>query len=178
MLRSFLKFSVLFLLILSVGACAQETKTIRLGIAPIDNKAKVPIDQRLQRDRYLHEFRPNKKRKEGVAIEAVLLDGKTRLEIEREAKEQNCDYILYTTVVDLGLQYAFHPAPEYGRHGVAAAGSRCDAIVDFQLYRRGDPEPFVSSSLKGSENALQDETVSRVLDQIVSRVRRELTGRN
>lgn len=183
---------LLFLLCAALVAFAQEApQAVRVGVPLMKNTSRRPVNVRLQRDRLVREFQQthNKKKKDAVTFVAVPLDASTVTEIGREAKAKNCDYVVETELVS--LRTAGDPQ-ERNRAGSISIGSdplgaypgppAMDepvhrAVVEYRLFRLGNPEPLVNSSVSGTENTDENETVSRLFAQIVNRVTSEIRGR-
>jgi hypothetical protein len=188
------KLLILFCAIV-VGLCAaaaqEQSKVVSIGIPPMQNTSRRSVQVRLQRDRLVRDFQQSqkKKKKDAVSIVAVPLDAYTPNEVSREAQEKNCDYIVTTELVE--LRTAGDPQ-EAKRRGSISIGSdplgaypgppKMDepvhrAVVEYRLFRVGDPQPLLDLSVSGTENSDENETVSRQLGQIVNRVLSELRER-
>lgn len=154
------------------------------------NTSTRSINPTLQRDRLIRAFQQDKKHGKSAAVEAIPLKGTTPGEVGGEARDKGCDYILYTELVELRTggdpqqqnqqgsisigkdPLAQYPSPPYMNEPVF------QATVNFHLNRVADPEPQLSSSVRTLEHTDEDETVSRLLGQIVSRVKSEIGARS
>lgn len=185
---------LLFLLgavLVAVAVAQEQPQTVRLGVPMMKNTSRRSVSVRMQRDRLVREFQQSqkKKKKDAVSIIAVPLDASTVTEVNREAKEKNCDYLVETELVE--LRTARDPR-EPNRPGSISIGSDPlggypgppamdapvhHAVVDYRLFRLGDQGPLVDSSVSGTENTDDNETVSRLLGQIASRVLSEIRAR-
>lgn len=185
---------LLFLLcgaLVAVAAAQEQPKTVRVGVPMMQNTSRRSVNVRLQRDRLVRDFQQSqrKKKKDAVSIVAVPLDAYSPNEVGREAKVKNCDYVLATELVE--LRTARDPQ-EPNRPGSISIGSDplgaypgpptmnepvFRAVVDYRLFRVGNPEPLVDLSVSGTENTDENEAVSRQLGQIVNRVVSEIRER-
>src|ERR1035437_8678694 len=88
--------------LLSLGAFAQENRVIKVGVPVMRNRADRSVPGNIERDRLvaaLNQEKPDKKLH--IKIQAVALDGTTPDDVGPEAKQKNCDYVVYTTLVEL-----------------------------------------------------------------------------
>ena len=187
-------------LLLATFASAQSTDAkpevtsqpnfVRVCVPVMENTSARNINRRQQRDWLVRAFQPDKKKKakhpETQRIEAVSLDSDSSADAAGEARDNNCDYVLYTTVVELrepgDPQRPNQPGSvAIGRDPLSVypdAATMHDpvhyAVVDYRLQRVGDPEPRLASSVSGQEHSDEDGTVQRLLFLIVDSVKREL----
>src|SRR5271157_268615 len=92
----------LFLCLLSLCAFAQENRVIRVGVPIMKNLAGRSVPGNIERDRLvaaLNQEKPDKKLH--VKVQGVPLEGLTPEDIGDEAKQKNCDYVVYTTLIEL-----------------------------------------------------------------------------
>ena len=141
----------------------------------------------------MRDFQPEKKKKkkgaqaETVQIEAVALDSDSPGDAIREAREKNCEYILYTNLVE--LREPGDPRPpnqpntaSVGRDPLSVYNSDPTTMhdpvhyaqVDYRLERLGGSEALLASSVSGQEHSDENGTVERMLFLIVNSVKSEL----
>ncbi len=174
-----------------VKAEAQAQPTVvRIGVPIMGNTSTRSVNRRLQRDWLVRAFQPDKKKKskrpEPQRIEAVALDSDSPADAVREARDKNCDYVLYTKVVELR-----EPGDPQRRNQPGSVTIGRDpmsvypdptvmhdpvhyAVVEYRLQRVGDPEARLAQSVSGEEHTDENGTVQRLLFLIVDRVKDEL----
>jgi len=194
--------SAAFIILFAIGAPAQNNlpasdanaapKTIRIGIPTMANVSNRSINRRLERDWLVQAFQPDKKKKKNKQpalaqpIEAVALDSDSPAEAAGEARDKNCDYILYTKLVDMrepgdpelapkpgSISVGKDPLSQYPDSTVMHAPTHY-AQVEFRLQKVGDPEPLFDQNISATEPDDENGTVRELLPQIVDRVKSEL----
>lgn len=173
---------------------AQSPHVLRIGIPIMGNISPRSVNRSLQRDWLVRAFQPEKKKKdkqpETLRIEAVALESDSRDDALREAHNKNCDYVLFTTLVELREpgDREFRPQPgtvKIGRDPLSAypdPSAMHDpvhyAVVDYRLQRVGELDARIASSVSGQEHNDENGTVQSLLFIIVNRVRDELRDDN
>jgi hypothetical protein len=163
---------------------------IRIGVPIMGNASSRPVNRKLQRDWLVRAFQPDKKKKnkqlEIQRIDAVALDSDSPEEAAREAGDKNCDYVLYTKVVELrepgDPQRPSQPGsvsigrdPLAGYPGPTVMHDPVHyAVVEYRLQRLGAPHARLALSVSGQEHADENGTVQQLLFLIVNRVKDEL----
>jgi hypothetical protein len=92
----------LWFCLLSLCGFAQENRIVRVGVATMKNAAGLSVPGNLERDRLvtaLNQQKPDKKLH--IKVQGVPLDGITPDDVGAEAKDKKCDYVVYTTLVEL-----------------------------------------------------------------------------
>jgi hypothetical protein len=87
------------LLVASSAAYSQEQRVIRVGVAMMRNNAN---RGELERDRLvkaLNDEKPDKKLH--LEVQGVALEGTNPQDAASQENENQCDYIVYTTLVEL-----------------------------------------------------------------------------
>ena len=88
--------------LLSTYALAQENRIVRIGVATMKNSASLSVPGTVERDHLvaaLNQLKPDKKLH--IKVEGMPLDGITPEDVGAEAKDKKCDYVVYTTLVEL-----------------------------------------------------------------------------
>ena len=88
--------------LLSLCALAQEHQVVKVGVPVMKNAAGRSVPGNMERDRLvaaLNQQKPDKKTH--LKVQGVPLEGMTPDEVGDEAKQKNCDYVVYTTLVEL-----------------------------------------------------------------------------
>ena len=145
---------ILSICFLSLCAFAQENRVIRVGVPIMKNLAGRSVPGNIERDRLvaaLNQEKPDKKLH--VKVQGVPLEGLTPEDIGDEAKQKNCDYVVYTTLIE--LQASSDPAMrqpgtiQTNPGGVwnnpnnpraQALNPEYSATVEYKLYRTGNPD--------------------------------------
>src|SRR5208283_147921 len=102
MQRSALRAFIFLLCLISLCAFAQENRVIRVGVPAMKDQSGRNVSGDMERDRLvatLNHQKPDKK--QHLAVQGVPLDGLTAEEVGAEAKEKQCDYVVYTTLTEL-----------------------------------------------------------------------------
>jgi hypothetical protein len=173
-----------------------QANVVRVGIPIMENTSTRAINRKQQRDWLVRGFQPEKKKKkkggqpDTVQIEAVALDSDTPADAIREARDKNCEYILYTNLVE--LREPGDPLPprqpnsaSIGRDPLSVYPDPTTdphlhdpvhyAQVDYRLERvGGSSEALLASSVSGQEHSDENGTVERMLFLIVNSVKSEL----
>jgi hypothetical protein len=174
----------------SVKEAAEQPSVVRVGVPIMGNTSTRSVNRRLQRDWLVRAFQPDKKKKgkrpETPRIEAVPLDSDSPGEAAREARDKNCNYILYTKLVELrepgdpqrrnqpgSISIGRPPLSQYPDPSVMHDPVHY-AIVEYRLQRVGELEARLASSVSGEEHSDENGTVQSLLSQIVDRVKDEL----
>jgi hypothetical protein len=182
------RFSALLLpiLLMSVAHAQNKPEPIRLCVSTLQNSSHNLINTTWQRNQLMKAFeRVNKgkdvTRGKAARIDTVVLESDT--ETDPTVREQNCQFILHTNVVELidaGTSDINSPRPHSSQIGSAPgdpnAGSANDnrATVSYRIMRAGELEEW-SSGMVYAHDPLPDEMlVSHLMDQTANRVADEL----
>lgn len=170
-----------------------DTDAIRVGVAVLRNTATRSVPVTIERDRLINainRIQVPKHSKGARKIRAVALDSSSLEEANTQAHQLGCDYVVITDLVE--LRESGDPAPtarpseiRIGRDPVAndpTVGERHEvqryAVVDFRLYRLGDPQARVESSASDHQATTDDGIVSMLMDRVASRVVGEIRNTN
>ena len=178
------------LLVTSARAFPQQTRVIRVGVPVMKNSANRSVPVNWERDRLVKALNGEKTDKklhlkmQGVALEAV-----NPQDVVSEAQAKNCDYIVYTTLVELRTQgdppdrrpgtISISPNPQRGVQDPesAAVNPEFEATVEYKLYRTGDPMALSGAPFSAHETMPDSEVVGQVMDRIANRVFDEVKKR-
>jgi hypothetical protein len=184
------------LCLLSICAFAQENRIIRIGVPIMENRSASGVPGNLERDRLvaaLNQEKPDKKLH--VKVQGMPLDGTTPEAVGAEAKEKHCDYVVYTTLVDLQASNGSGmprpgaipgsptnpgnptiPGNPNGGWNPAnnptgrTINSENRATVEYRLYRTGSPEALSEAPVSAQQMVPEAEVVGLVMNQIARRV--------
>jgi hypothetical protein len=197
--RILLSLAILLLAALASGqqpapdaSVKPEPRVLRIGIPPMDNTSSRSVSRQLQRDWLVRAFQPDKKKKakrpETQRFEAVPLESDSRGDALGEARDKHCDYVLFTTLVELrepgDREQRTQPGTvKVGRDPLSVYPDQTVmhdpvhfAVVDYRLQRVGDMDAQMASSVSGQEHNDENGTVQSLLFMIVNRVKDELRG--
>jgi hypothetical protein len=171
---------------------AKKPGTIRIGVAVLKNTSPRTIATRVQRDRlvqFINQANRKDDAKKGRApLEAVPLDADSAPQAAQEARDQHCDFIVYSNLRDLrepGDPVPVRVGPGAGEitttdplavpaHPTGSLNPATYAMLAFRLQRLGDPQPLVSTSVSATEQMDAEATVSLLMGQVASRVAAEV----
>jgi hypothetical protein len=189
MQRSTLRTFIFPLCLISLCAFAQENRIIRVGVPTMKNQASRSVPGNMERDRLvaaLNHQKPDKK--QHLAVQGVPLDGTTAEEVGDEAKQKQCDYVVYTSLIELRtstdpVQRTTPGTIQTNPGGVwnnpnnpraQALDPEYRATVEYKLYRTGDVEAISSAPFSNQQAMPEEAVVSQVMDRIASRVFAEI----
>lgn len=140
----------------SVGP--KQPGTIRVGVAAINNRAGGELSLDDLRSRLVGSI-------SGGGIEAVPLDAVQAPAAEAEAKQKDCDLVLYTDLSALKQSAAGKAGGMFGRvTGISTPGTeRFESRVDFRLFAVGGSSQLESNATAKEEGAQQ--SVSSALER-------------
>lgn len=184
MYRFAIRALILSFCLLSLFAFAQEPQIVKIGVAVMKNAAGRSVPGNLERDHLvaaLNQLKPDKKTH--LKVQAVPLEGMSPDEVGDEAKQKNCDYVVYTTLIE--LQSSTDPnmprpgtiqtnpkggwgAPNSPETGAMNPDYR--ATVEYRLYRTGNPSAISGAPFSNQQAADEETVVSQVMNQIANRV--------
>jgi hypothetical protein len=175
------------LLFSSSIAFSQEPRVIRVGVSVMMNRTNRSVPGEVQRDRLvkaLNDQKPDKKLH--LKVQGVALEGADPREVTSQGDDNKCDYIVYTTLVELRTQGdpaqrrpgTFETSPHSQRDTrdpeSAALNPVYHATVEYKLYRTGDPAAISGAPFSTDAELSEIDVVSQVMDRIASRVFSEL----
>ncbi len=182
--------------LLSLCALAQENRIVHVGVATMQSQAGQSISGNWGQDRLvadLNQQKPDKK--QHIKLQGIALEGTSPEEVGNEAKQKNCDYVVYTRLMELQQGSSNNPMQQQqqsqrpggmqpypgGTLGLPpnantnttngpgmSQGYR--ATVEYRLYRSGDATALSNASLSGQQMGPAEAVVSQVLNQVASRV--------
>ena len=171
------------LLVASAAAYSQEQRVIRVGVAVMRNNANRSVPGELERDRLvkaLNDEKPDKKLH--LKVQGVALEGTNPQDAASQGDENKCDYIVYTTLVELRNQGdpvqhrpgTFETNPNSQRRPqdpeTAALNPEYRATVEYKLYRTGDRTPISGAPFSTQAELSEIDAVSQLMDRVANRV--------
>jgi len=170
---------------------AKRAGVVRVGVALTKTMAAADyVDASALADAVRNVMVSNLK---GSTVEVVALEARQTQGVESEAKQKECDYVLYTTVAhkkgggggfggflkkSAAIAGGVVPATEGGGHGGGVAGSlkaRDELTLEYKLQRGA--EPVVANTLKAKAKADGDDIISQLAGQAATAVRAAATNK-
>jgi hypothetical protein len=138
-------------------ASIKQPGKIRVGVVTIANKTDRSPSLYNVRSRLISNIIDSD-------VDAVPLDSRTPAEIEAEAKQKYCDYILYT---DIGvLKTSGKVGGLLGRAaGVGGIKEKVEARLDFRLFPVGSASALLTSSATAKDESSEDASLSMAAGQ-------------
>jgi hypothetical protein len=170
--------------LLSLCALAQENQTVRVGVPVMKNAAGRSVPGTIERDRLVAALNQQKAdKKTHLKVQGVPLDGMTPDDVGDEAKQKNCDYVVYTTLIELQSStdpVMARPTPGTiqtnpgGVWSTPAGGRNLNpeyrATVEYRLYHTGNPSAISGAPFSNQQAADEETVVSQIMNQIANRV--------
>jgi hypothetical protein len=114
--------------------------TIRIGVTAINNKTERPAQKNATRERLISAINSGN-------IEAVPLYARSSSEIDAEAKQIGCDFILYTDIATIKKSGGGGMLGKVTKAaGVNPLKDKFEAKVEYKLYPTGTSSPVLASS--------------------------------
>jgi hypothetical protein len=179
-----LALTLLVICQVSQRAFAQQNRIVTVGVVTMQTLTGKNAPTYLGRDRLvdiLNQQKPDKKRH--LKVQAMPLDLTTPNDVEAEAKQKNCDYVVYTRLVALEDSSGSvisrpgtlrsDPGGIFGpldtRQAIVRHNIEIVATVQYKLYRTGDPVAISSAPVSNRE-VIPTDVVEHLLDQVANRV--------
>ncbi len=154
---------------------------IKVGVAVLENTATRPVPVSVERDRLVNAINHTKAPKHSTAvarIEAVALDSSAAATAIAQARDLECEYVVFTDLTE--LRESGDPAPpphpgdvRIGNDPVANdpnVGCRHDverhAVIRYQLFRVDDPNPCLDTSASVREATTEDGVISILMGRV------------
>lgn len=144
---------------------AKSPGTIRVGVVAINNKTDKTVSVLSLRDQLIGNL-------SGSNLDAVPLDASSPDAVEAEAKQKQCDFILYTDITALKQASATRKMGGLlGRAtGIGSAGvDKSESRVDYRLMAVGSTSPQLQSSAIAKEEG-DEASVAAALVQEAQKV--------
>lgn len=163
------------------SAATDQARTIRIGVAVMENRSGRNASPVWERDQLLRELKGRRaNRKSSIVIEAVALQASRKEEAAAEAAQKRCDYFVLTTMVDprqgpgvSGDPDGMAPAP------VILGNARPNQMlaIDFAIFDTSDLRTFAegTSTAPVEENndiRAANDAVRMMANQIASELRK------
>jgi hypothetical protein len=145
---------------MTTAASSKKPGMIRIGVVGLNNRTSESIEPESLRQKLIGGLM-------GSGLDAVAIYGKSPSEVTAEAKQKECDFVLYTDVTNLKQSSANKVGGFLGRAaGVGAAvKDRFESQVDFRLLPTGGETPKLQSKANVKEDGDANASVSAALDR-------------
>ena len=174
------------ILLMSFAHAQNRPEPIRLCVSILQNSSHNLINTTWQRSQLIKAFERANKGKDvtkgkAARIETVLLE--SNIETDPAVREQNCQFILHTDVVELidsGTSDMNNPRPRSVQIGSAPTDPRADgsgenrATVSYRIMRAGELDEWASGEVREHDPLPDEMLVSHLMDQTANRVANEL----
>lgn len=155
-----------FLLVYFCLACsplfAQENRVVRVGVATLRSGPGI-VSGAEARDRMVKAINQRRAEKNSqFAVEAVALEASSPGKAIAEAREKNCEFVLYTRVTDLTTSSQLS-----SMEGIYLPVFH--ATVEYQLNRVADGSGFVISSIEVEDSASSRGAIWKAVSQVANK---------
>jgi hypothetical protein len=140
---------------------AQDNQVVRVGVVVLGNANG--ITPTAGRDRLVKALNKQKKSQ----VQAVPLEGSGGDQASADARQKNCEFVVFTTVTEA---HAESQATQTGTGGSFTNNPEFHATVEYKLYRLSDATPVATGSARAHEIGSQGEVVGQALDNVAKKV--------
>ncbi len=182
MQRFVTRMSIVGLCLISLCAFAQENHVVRVGVATMKNSAGRSLPGDLERDRLVSDLNRQKPdKKQHLAVQGVPLEGSSPEEIVDQLKQKQCDYVVYTNLIELRsssdpmqrtpgtIQSNPYPNPGMPGSSPGSFNQQYQASLEYKLYR-ADGSPVAGAPFSTQQGMSEDAVVSQLMDRVANKV--------
>jgi hypothetical protein len=142
----------------SESAGTRSAGGTRVGVVMVSNKT----DATLATDSLQQSLVA---RLNGGNVDAIPLTSSSPEAVTAEAKQKQCDYVLYTDVSDVKKPSTAAKIGGFiGRKSGAGSGGKVESNINYRLFQTGATTPALQSSSQGKDDLSADAAVSSALD--------------
>lgn len=148
---------------------AKRPGTLRVGVLAINNKTDKSVSTESLRGQLIGSLG-------GSNLDAVALNATSPSDIEAEARQKQCDFILYTDIASLKQASAAKKlGGMFGRAtGVGSGGiDKTEARIDYRLIPVGGSSPQIQSSANAKEEG-DEQSASTAIQQEAQNIRSKI----
>ena len=160
-IRLVLGCSFLAACLVSGFAVAQENQVVRVGVTVLGSANGITPEA--GRDRLVKALNKQKK----AHVQAVALEGSGGDQVSADARQKNCEFVVFTTVTEA---HAESQATQTGTGGSFTNIKEFHATVEYKLYRLSDATPVATGSAKAQDIGSQGDVVGQALDRVAPKV--------
>jgi hypothetical protein len=139
---------------------SKKPGTLRIGVVGLENRTSESFDGESLRQRLIGSLM-------GGNLDAVAIYGKAPSEVTTEAKQKECDFVLYTDVTNLKQASSNKIGGFLGRAtGVGdVVKARFESQVDFRLLATGSESPQLQSKSSAKEDGDANASIGAAIDK-------------
>jgi VWFA-related protein len=153
-----------------VSVLAQEPTILRIGVA-LPSSGEKDVSDAQVRDRLVKTLNQRKfDKKLNLSLQAVALDATPGSKAIAEAREENCQFVLYSEVAPIESSYKFEAANGSPGDSIAVA----TATAQYQLRRAIDGVSFSIGIVKGEASVSARDAVLQAVDRLGGKVMADL----
>ena len=147
---------------------ATDSDGIRIGIAPINNKTTAGFSTDQVRGKLIELFDGMN----SIKIEAIPLQSRELPDLDREARQKQCSYILVTSVTGLKEPSAKRKLGGFlGRAtGVPTTAGTFESSIDYHLFQVGKSHAVLDSTSDSREGGDAEDSISKATEREVALV--------
>lgn len=139
---------------------AKQPGTVRVGVVSFTNKTNQTVLIAVMQEKLINEI-------QATNIDAVKIMATNPPEVEAEAKEKGCDYIVYTDIADVKKPSA---ASKIGgllgrAKGTDIIKEKYEVRIDYKLLRLGNSSPLLTSNATAKEEGTLETSVSVAVER-------------
>jgi hypothetical protein len=139
---------------------SKKPGSLRIGVVGLENRTSESFDGESLRRRLIGSLM-------GANLDAVAIYSKAPSEVTAEAKQKDCDFVLYTDVTNLKQASSNKIGGFLGR--AAGVGdvvkTRFDSQVDFRLLATGSESPQLQSKSSAKEDGDANASIGAAIDK-------------
>ena len=173
----------LLLVLLGSAACMAQENMARVGVAIMQNEAGRSVSGIVERDRLvkaINQLKPDKKTH--LKVEAIPLNGSNSDDLGDEAKQKNCQYVVYTRLTELRSQQdpyqhqagaiETNPNSQWSSQNSSLQGLDPEyrATVNYKLVEVSSNSAVSGAPFSTQQNGNEIDTVSQIMDRIALQV--------
>jgi hypothetical protein len=136
---------------------AKAASGVRVGVVMVSNKTDASLATDSLQQSLVSRL--------SGSVDAVPLTSSSPEAVTAEAKQKQCDYVLYTDVSDVKKPSTAAKIGGFiGRKSGAGSVGKVEANINYRLFKIGAPTPAVQSSSQGKDDLSADAAVSSALE--------------
>lgn len=138
----------------------KQPGTIRVGVVSFSNKSNQSVATTAMQEKLINDL-------EATNIDAVQIIATNPPQVEAEAVEKGCDYIVYTDIAEVKKpSTASKIGGLLGRaKGADIVKEKYEVRIDYKLLRTGNNSPILTSNATAKEEGAVDVSISAALER-------------
>ncbi|MEJ7617936.1 MAG: hypothetical protein WKF30_13460 [Pyrinomonadaceae bacterium] len=151
----------------AIAATPKGASLMRVGIVAINNRTERSISEGALRDRLIDFF-------DDHGVDAISLTPASPADLAAEAKSKQCDFILYTDIVNLKQAGASKLGELLGRASGSGRSGKYEAHLEFKVLAAGDLKEVFQSTVNVKDEGGEESTLNIALAQQAQSVAAEV----